>query len=115
MKLLSLVATLSCTSVMAVFSLGANAETLSNLSERSDSQSYDNITKNREATVQNDSANISQPSHIDPNHPQNSEKASDYDIFSLLQDRQITLDNLEQDIALEDVEWYIEKFEHIDL
>ena len=115
MKLSSLVATLFCTSVMAVFSLGANAETLSNLQDRSDYQSDDKVAVNGEAAIQSDCIDLSQQNHIAPNHSQNLEQASGYSVFSLVKDRQITLDNLEQDIALEDVEWYIEKFEHIDL
>ena len=114
MKLFSSIATLSCTSIMAVFSLGANAETLSNLQARSNSQLYDEQTVNAEAVTQNDCVELSQR-HVDSNCPKNREQVSDYSVFSLVKDRQITLDNLEQDIPLEDVEWYIEKFEHINL
>ena len=115
MKLLSSIATLSCTSIMAVCSLGANAE----IPEQSDRNLYNRNSYNREAineesAIQADSVNIEQQSHFVPNNSQNNQSIS-YNVFSLIKDRQITLDDIGQDTVLENVEWYIEKFDHINL
>ena len=110
MKLLSSIATLSCTSIMAVCSLGANAE----IPEQSDRNLHNREAINEESAIQADSVNIKQQSHFVPNNSQNNQSIS-YNVFSLIKDRQITLDDIGQDTVLENVEWYIEKFDHINL
>lgn len=39
-----------------------------------------------------------------------SQKSMDYDIFDVAKDIEITLENADRDIDVENVEWYIEKY-----
>ena len=102
MKLSSLIATLSCTGVMVVFSLSANAE-----------MQFNGQNKNEEATVNELAVSrnqyLKQQSNLAPKNLRR-QKSVGYSVFSFAKDKQITLDNVEQEPALENVEWYIEKY-----
>lgn len=110
MKLLSLVRLLSLTSILTGTSLTAIAETVSH--DRNSNNSSENtarVIEDRAANLKNDKYPVQQQLS-DRNNSQAREKSVGYDVFSVAKDIEITLNNVGQDLDLEDVEWYIEKY-----
>jgi|GEM_PF-6987309 len=104
MKLLSLVATLSYTGLLAVCSLGASAEMLLDGQNKTDMKA----AANKSAIYKGD--RYRQQQNLARHNPHNKEKNTRYSVFSFAQGKQVTLSNIGQNLALEDVEWYIEKY-----
>ena len=102
MKFRSLVATLSCTGIMAVSSLAVNAETTSNIAIND----LDSSASKPTLKATQDSS----PADFKRQNSQNRARTIPYSIFSLVKDQQITLNNAHQQPELKDREWYIEKF-----
>ena len=108
MKLTSLIIAISSASVLTNVNSWAIAEAV---------PKHSNNSLNRTAKVRNDSATNRdseqlqvQISQSDRSHLKSSQKSISYNIFSVAKDLEITLENAEQDIDVEDVEWYIEKY-----
>ena len=104
MKFLSLVATLSCTSLMTAFSLSASAEV------NKDAVTDNLGTIDAELTIHRNYKHLNSNSQLFQHNFQNKEKSEGYSIYSLAKDKQIKLQDLQLRLALDNIDWYIEKF-----